>query len=42
LRAGWLGNSDDNTTGLAAQMAYLLLSRSLGTLFFWHLLACSH
>ena len=29
----------DNTTGLAAQMAYLLLfALAPGTLFFWHLL----
>ncbi len=29
----------DNTTGMAAQMAYLLLfALAPGTLFFWHLL----
>src|ERR1044072_4794368 len=34
-----LGTTMDNTTGLAAQMAYLLLfALAPGTLFFWHLL----
>src|ERR1044071_2647233 len=37
-RLGW-GNATDNTTGMAAQMAYLLLfALAPGTLFLWHLL----